>query len=333
MAPALDAAGALRFNFVADAPDRLTGGPRPGDERVRDAHRPPARGRGRRGRRRRGHARRHRPSRRRGGRAPAGARRSDGDAPRGRRRHRQGRGAPRRPRRRRHRPPLAAAALARRRRRPCAGRGARGLRLRLLRPPLPVGRRLDAARRSGPSSSTTARSPPSPCPPTTARGGWASSPAPATPPMRALQGTSTRWETVVKSLPARRPLDRRRAHRRWRRRHGQDRGPPPPLRASTASRWPPASSPSATRGRAPTRRWAGAPRSPSSTPSPCATCCAQQGLDDPMALARRWDRGDAARRSSPGTASTLALRPPPPGRDRGRRSPASPTSPTTRSGS
>ena len=62
-----------------------------------------------------------------------------------RRCHRRRRAHRRRPRRRRRRTPVRPARLARRHRRPPSRRGDRRLRVRLLRPPLPLGRRRDAA--------------------------------------------------------------------------------------------------------------------------------------------------------------------------------------------
>ena len=62
-----------------------------------------------------------------------------------------------------------------------AARGEGGQRLHLLRPPLPLGRRLGPARLRRHPSSPTTRCRCSCCRPTTAPGAWASSPAPATP--------------------------------------------------------------------------------------------------------------------------------------------------------
>ena len=134
------------------------------------------------------------------------------------------------------------------------GRGAGGLRLRVLRPPLPVRRRVHAARLRAAAAARTTRCRRSRCRPTTAPGAWASSPAHATP---RRGGTRRRHvERSRPSLPTGRALDRGRADHR-RRGHGQDRGPSARLRRRRSSRWPPASSRSATRGRARTRRSAG----------------------------------------------------------------------------
>ena len=57
---------------------------------------------------------------------------------------------------------------------------------------------------------------------------------------------------------------------------------------STATRWPPGSSPSATRGRAPTRRSVAARRWRCSRPCACATCCARSRTTDAVELVRRY---------------------------------------------
>ena len=133
-------------------------------------------------------------------RTSSASRTTDGDVPRG-------------PRRRPHGTSLRAATAPGRGRGPPADRGARGLRVHVLRAPLPV-------RRTAPCRSPSAalqhcrddlvadarRR-------TTAPGASRSSPA---PPDKALLGLRDldRWEQVVRSLAARRALARRRAHRR-----------------------------------------------------------------------------------------------------------------------
>ena len=207
--------GALRINPFATMPEQISGGGlRTSDDALRSAHRPAPGGRGSVRPRGRGPSGHHRASRRRACRAcwstTTGPRRGPprrGCGHRGRRR-----GA-RRSGRRRRRAALGAARLARRHRCPPADRRERGLRVRLLRPPLPLGRRFGAASRSGHRCSSTTRSRSSRCRPTTAPGEsvWSTSAGDAA---LAPSRDDDAWERVVRALSARRPLDRRRTDRR-----------------------------------------------------------------------------------------------------------------------
>ena len=192
-------------------------------------------------------------------------------AARQRRRHRRRHGAARRPRGRRQWPAFGAPRLAGGARRPSPVRGARGLRLRLLRPPLPLAGRL-AARGLRPAVAAL-------------RVAVAAAPAgrqrhvgrrhrrQRRRPGDAGRPPSRRVGAGRLELPAGRPLARRRADLR-RRRDGQDRGPLPALRRRRRSGGHRASWRWATRGPARTRPSAGARRSPCSTPCACATSSA-----------------------------------------------------------
>ena len=175
VAAALDGAGALRTNVIDSLPAHVTGGTAPRRRAVHCAHRPPP------GRRVRHLA---------GGEPRAGSRdpaRCRGAGSRDRHRAPAGSGSPgwsaSSPTPARscaadlvvdasgRRSPLPR--LARSRRRPPARGGAGGLGLRVLRPPLPLARRICARRRSVRRSSPTTRCRSCCCPPTTARGAWA----------------------------------------------------------------------------------------------------------------------------------------------------------------
>ena len=146
-------------------------------------------------------------------------------------------------------------------------------RLRLLRPPLPLVRRLPAgglrrqppALRLGVDPDAAGRQRHLGCRPRHRR---RRRHAAAGPPRRGVGAGG-------EELPAGRPLAGRRADL-GRRRDGQHRGPPPPLLGRRRPGGHRRGRPWPTRGPAPTRRWGGAPRWACCTPSVCATCCARR---------------------------------------------------------
>ena len=258
----LRAAGALSFNPLRDAPAEMTGGYRDGDEELEavTARRPVAESVVARAAASTTRAHRS-PGRRRAGSSPTAT--SGGAVP-----HVIGRGH--RGRARRSTPTSSSTAVGGARPSPIGWRDAGG------RGPIEeiddcgfvyYGRHFRSAdgcyavRPSGPRSSTTTRSRCSRCRPTTARGVSASSPAREDADAAGAEGQRPRGRRSVTSYPLvahwldGEPLDEAVAvmakiedrHRR--------------VRASTAPRWRPACSPSATRGRARTRRSAAASRS------------------------------------------------------------------------
>ena len=227
VAAALEAAGALRFNRMLEMPVSITGGRRRGDERFEQLT----------GRRPMVEATIGRAADREPGvtiRRGVLVRGLAVDAPVGRpgschgRRHRDGRPPACRPRDRRRWAPLDAGGVADRRRCAGAGGGAGGQRIRVLRPALPLGRRCDA-----PDARAAAAALRVVVAPHAARRQRLlvgrhhverqGSGAPAGAPRRRVGARRAQ-------LPARRPLDRRRAGH-GHRRDGQDRGPCPTLRS------------------------------------------------------------------------------------------------------
>ena len=188
----------------------------------------------------------------------------------------------------------------------------RGLRLRVLRPPLPFGRRLDAARCSarccmpyGTVSTLT-------LPADNGTWGLGIIVSAKDKPMRAAEGRR-RWMRVCQGFPLvahwldGEPLDDER------RGHGEDRGPAPAFVDRRRAASPPACSRSPTRGRARTRRSGAGMSIGDDARGRAARPLARRAPDDPVELARAWhevtdgDRravGTAARSTS--TASRLA---------------------------